>query len=58
MRARRPAAKPAFVSASHARRTRRIGQFGRIGWFVLLWTISVAALTAIALPLRWLLKST
>jgi Protein of unknown function (DUF2474) len=55
MRARRTAAKPAFVSATHARRTRRIGQFG---WFVLLWTISVAALTAIALPLRWLLKST
>lgn len=58
MKARRPAAKPASVSVTHARRTRRIGQFGRIGWFVLLWTISVAALTAIALPLRWLLKST
>ncbi|MBA8911954.1 DUF2474 family protein [Methylorubrum thiocyanatum] len=46
------------MSATHARRTRRIRQFGRIGWFVLLWTIGVAALTAIALPLRWLLKST
>lgn len=58
MSARRPAAKPAFVPAAHARRARLIGQLSRFGWFVLLWTMSVAALTAIALPLRWLLKST
>ncbi|AYO83113.1 MULTISPECIES: DUF2474 family protein [Methylobacterium] len=29
----------------------------KLGWFVLLWAMSVASLTAIALPLRWLLKS-
>lgn len=29
----------------------------KLGWFVLLWTMSVASLIAIALPLRWLLKS-
>ncbi|GJD37330.1 DUF2474 family protein [Methylobacterium aerolatum] len=28
----------------------------RLGWFVLIWAMSVASLTAIALPLRWLLK--
>jgi hypothetical protein len=29
----------------------------RLGWFVLLWMMSVASLTAVALPLRWLLKT-
>ncbi len=29
----------------------------RLGWFLLLWSLSVASLTAIALPLRWLLRS-
>ncbi|MFC6792672.1 DUF2474 family protein [Methylobacterium komagatae] len=29
----------------------------KLGWFVLLWAMSVASLTAIALPLRWLLKT-
>ncbi|MCJ2014745.1 DUF2474 family protein [Methylobacterium sp. J-076] len=29
----------------------------KLGWFVLLWAMSVASLTAIALPLRWLLKA-
>lgn len=29
---------------------------GRLGWFVLLWAMSVASLAAVALPLRWLLK--
>ncbi|MGX9980855.1 DUF2474 family protein [Methylobacterium fujisawaense] len=29
----------------------------KLGWFVLIWAMSVASLTAIALPLRWLLKS-
>lgn len=29
----------------------------RLGWFVLLWLASVATLTTIALPLRWLLKA-
>lgn len=29
----------------------------KFGWFVLLWAMSVASLTAVALPLRWLLKS-
>ncbi|MBB2961039.1 DUF2474 family protein [Methylobacterium sp. R2-1] len=33
------------------------GKLRRIGWFVLLWTMSVVSLTLIALPLRWLLKS-
>ncbi|MGC5781229.1 DUF2474 family protein [Methylobacterium sp. NFXW15] len=28
----------------------------RLGWFVLIWAMSVASLTAVALPLRWLLK--
>ncbi|WP_081948549.1 MULTISPECIES: DUF2474 family protein [unclassified Methylobacterium] len=28
----------------------------KLGWFVLIWALSVASLTAIALPLRWLLK--
>ncbi|MBN6818411.1 hypothetical protein ABID82_001623 [Methylobacterium sp. PvP062] len=28
----------------------------RFGWFVLIWAMSVASLTAVALPLRWLLK--
>ena len=28
----------------------------RIGWFVALWAGGIACLTAIALPLRWLLK--
>lgn len=29
----------------------------KLGWLALLWTASVAALTAVALPLRWLLKA-
>lgn len=29
----------------------------KLGWFVLLWAISVTSLAAIALPLRWLLKT-
>ncbi len=29
----------------------------RLGWFLLLWSLGVASLTAIALPLRWLLRS-
>ncbi|MCJ2024991.1 MULTISPECIES: DUF2474 family protein [unclassified Methylobacterium] len=29
----------------------------RLGWFVLLWGLSVASLAAVALPLRWLLKA-
>ncbi|SFG78618.1 Protein of unknown function [Methylobacterium gossipiicola] len=29
----------------------------RFGWFVLFWVMSVASLTAVALPLRWMLKS-
>ncbi len=29
----------------------------KLGWFVLLWAMSVASLTAFALPLRWLLKT-
>ncbi|WP_311276031.1 DUF2474 family protein [Methylobacterium sp. WCS2018Hpa-22] len=28
----------------------------RIGWFVALWAGGIAFLTAVALPLRWLLK--
>ncbi len=28
----------------------------KLGWFVLIWAMSVASLTAVALPLRWLLK--
>lgn len=28
----------------------------RIGWFVALWAGGIACLTAVALPLRWLLK--
>jgi hypothetical protein len=28
----------------------------RLGWFVLIWAMSGASLTAVALPLRWLLK--
>lgn len=31
-------------------------KLGRIGWFVLLWAMSVVSLTLVALPLRWLLK--
>lgn len=29
----------------------------KLGWFALLWAASVATLTAVALPLRWLLKA-
>ncbi len=29
----------------------------KLGWLVLIWAMSVASLTAVALPLRWLLKS-
>ncbi|MBY0259171.1 DUF2474 family protein [Methylobacterium sp.] len=29
----------------------------RIGWFVTLWAGGIAGLTAVALPLRWLLKA-
>lgn len=29
----------------------------RLGWFLALWAGGVAGLTAIALPLRWLLKA-
>ncbi len=29
----------------------------RLGWFIALWAGGVAGLTAIALPLRWLLKA-
>ncbi|MGH1574684.1 DUF2474 family protein [Methylobacterium sp. P31] len=29
----------------------------RLGWFVALWAGGVAGLTAVALPLRWLLKA-
>jgi hypothetical protein len=29
----------------------------RIGWFVALWAGGIACLTAVALPLRWLLKA-
>ena len=54
-----PMAEPAFVlDAARLRRVKRTGPFRRIGWFVLLWTMSVVSLTLIALPLRWLLKST
>ncbi|MGU3452849.1 DUF2474 family protein [Methylobacterium sp. 391_Methyba4] len=28
----------------------------RLGWFILIWAMSVASLTAVALPLRCLLK--
>ena len=28
----------------------------RLGWFVALWAGGIACLTAVALPLRWLLK--
>ncbi len=28
----------------------------KLGWFILIWAMSVASLTAVALPLRWLLK--
>ncbi|WP_245517622.1 DUF2474 family protein [Methylorubrum sp. Q1] len=44
--------------AARVRRATITGKFRRIGWFVLLWTMSVVSLTLIALPLRWLLKST
>lgn len=43
---------------SRVRRATITGTFRRIGWFVLLWMMSVVSLTLIALPLRWLLKST
>ncbi|KQQ14212.1 hypothetical protein ASF53_10330 [Methylobacterium sp. Leaf123] len=53
-----PTAEPAFVPATaHMRRATRTGTLRRIGWFVLLWAMSVVSLTLIALPLRWLLKS-
>ncbi|MBP1182836.1 DUF2474 family protein [Methylobacterium sp. PvR107] len=29
----------------------------RLGWFIALWAGGVAGLTAVALPLRWLLKA-
>ncbi|CAA2140066.1 MULTISPECIES: DUF2474 family protein [Methylobacterium] len=29
----------------------------RLAWFVALWASGIAGLTAIALPLRWLLKT-
>jgi hypothetical protein len=29
----------------------------RLGWFILLWAGGVVGLTAVALPLRWLLKA-
>lgn len=54
-----PAAEPALVlDAARIRRVKITGTFRRIAWFVLLWTMSVVSLTLIALPLRWLLKST
>lgn len=54
-----PTAEPAFVpDAARVRSETITGTFRRIGWFVLLWTMSVVSLTLIALPLRWLLKST
>ena len=28
----------------------------KLGWFVLIWATSLVSLTAVALPLRWLLK--
>jgi hypothetical protein len=28
----------------------------KLGWFVLIWAMSVVSLIAVALPLRWLLK--
>lgn len=57
MSARRPATGPAFVpDAARLRRAAMTGKLGRIGWFVLLWAMSVVSLTLVALPLRWLLK--
>lgn len=54
-----PTAEPALVrDAPRIRRVKITGTFRRIAWFVLLWTMSVVSLTLIALPLRWLLKST
>ncbi|MEE7458672.1 DUF2474 domain-containing protein [Methylorubrum populi] len=54
-----PTVKPGFVhDAARIHRVKMTGTFRRIGWFVLLWTMSVVSLTLIALPLRWLLKST
>ncbi|KQP92906.1 DUF2474 family protein [Methylorubrum extorquens] len=54
-----PTAEPAFgPDAARVRSETITGKLRRIGWFVLLWTMSVVSLTLIALPLRWLLKST
>lgn len=54
-----PTAEPAFVpDVARVRSETITGKLRRIGWFVLLWTMSVVSLTLIALPLRWLLKST
>ncbi|CAX26431.1 MAG: DUF2474 family protein [Methylorubrum extorquens] len=53
-----PTADPAFrPDAARVRSETITGKLRRIGWFVLLWTMSVVSLTLIALPLRWLLKS-
>lgn len=53
-----PTAEPVFVpDAARVRSETITGKLRRIGWFVLLWTMSVVSLTLIALPLRWLLKS-
>lgn len=58
MEARQPAAGSAGLSdAAGVRRARMTGRFSRIGWFVLLWAMSVVGLTLIALPLRWLLTA-
>jgi hypothetical protein len=52
-----PTTEPAFVpDAARLRRAAMTGKLGRIGWFVLLWAMSVVSLTLVALPLRWLLK--
>ena len=37
--------------------TRTIPFLRRLGWFIALWAGGVAGLTAVALPLRWLLKA-
>ncbi|MCP1538260.1 DUF2474 family protein [Methylorubrum extorquens] len=51
-------AEPAFVpDAARVRSETITGKLRRIGWFVLLWAMSIVSLTLIALPLRWLLKS-
>ncbi|WP_455961433.1 DUF2474 family protein [Methylorubrum aminovorans] len=42
--------------AARLRRAAMTGKLGRIGWFVLLWAMSVVSLTLVALPLRWLLN--